>query len=101
MMNENENKNPHEPASADASRGETTAPVTYWTSLEELHGDPELEARRGEEFWDKPQRFFDADKMAMEDGGKRPGPVMEAAGFVELGVLNNGGAQSDLSRRDF
>jgi molybdopterin-containing oxidoreductase family iron-sulfur binding subunit len=94
---------PHDhPMDTDSTPASTErTPITYWTSLEQLNGDPELERHKGEEFWDKPERFFDADKAAMEDGGKRPGPIMEAAGFVELGVLNNGGAQSDLSRRDF
>jgi MoCo/4Fe-4S cofactor protein with predicted Tat translocation signal len=72
----------------------------YWTTLDEWRGDPAVEKLRHEEFYDKPQRTFDAAEVARQTG-KRPGAFEEAAGFAELTVLNNGGSQSDLSRRDF
>jgi MoCo/4Fe-4S cofactor protein with predicted Tat translocation signal len=73
---------------------------TYWTTLDEWRGDPSVEKLRQEEFYDTPQRTFDAVEVARQTG-QRPGVFEEAAEFAELTVLNNGGSNGGLSRRDF
>ncbi len=68
-------------------------PLTHWTTLEELNGEPEVARLKGEEFFAKPEPV-----LAEEKNGTL---LTEAAGFVELAVMNNGGGDSGMSRRDF
>ena len=68
-------------------------PITHWSTLEELHGDPDVARLKGEEFFSKPEPA-----LAEEKNGSL---ITEAAGFVELAVMNNGGSESGISRRDF
>jgi molybdopterin-containing oxidoreductase family iron-sulfur binding subunit len=76
-------------------------PLTHWTTLEELHGDPEVLRLKGEEFHEKPETYF------AQENGKNGSLLTEAAGFVELAVLNHSAQQdedekkSGMSRRDF
>jgi len=80
-------------------KNETTNP-THWSTLEEWRGDADARRVKGEEFFEKPARYFDALDAARATG-QRPGAIAEAAGFAELAVLNNGGANAGMSRRDF
>ncbi len=77
-------------------------PRSHWTSLAELDGSAEIERLRREEFLEKPVGYFDAAGWKLEDVNRRPGPIMEATGFLELAVKNNESANTDgFSRRDF
>ncbi|MBU0509713.1 TAT-variant-translocated molybdopterin oxidoreductase [bacterium] len=82
------------------NRPQDISKSTHWSTLEELRGDPEVLRLKGEEFFEKPERFFDELEIARVTG-QRPAAIEEAAGFTELAVLNNGGADAGMSRRDF
>ena len=81
------------PESPPRAAGNERIPITHWTTLEELHRDPEVARLKGEEFFDKPEPM-----LAEEKNGSL---LTEAAGFVELAVINNGGTETGMSRRDF
>ncbi|MBI5058775.1 4Fe-4S dicluster domain-containing protein [candidate division KSB1 bacterium] len=97
-MSEHRHEHAPEPRAAQSL---TAVPRVHWTSLAELNGSAEVARRRGEEFYDKPAAYYDATGWSPDGLNSRPGPVMEAAGFMELAVKNNGGGDQGFSRRDF
>ncbi|HEY3296406.1 MAG TPA: 4Fe-4S dicluster domain-containing protein [bacterium] len=64
----------------------------YWNRLSDLE-NPVGESHQ--------ERLFDAVEMARHAGNKRPGAALEAAGFMEEALIENGGGKAELSRRDF
>lgn len=96
------NPKSHEQEQSYEAVQDITAVPRWWKSLEELNGSSEVERLRHEEFFAKPDGYFAASGWSIEGlKNSRPGPIMEAAGFVELAVKNNGGGDNGFSRRDF
>lgn len=73
---------------------DTNSNPKYWNSLSDLERAPSEP---------EPERLFDVVELARQAGNnKRPGAAIEAAGFIEETLHENGGGNTwELSRRDF
>ena len=63
-------------------------PVTHWTTLEELRGDPDVLRLKGEEFHEKPETYYAQENGKNGTWPRRALPQLVATGTFFAFVLN-------------